>query len=311
MPQAGLLVQFDASQHDWLEGCGPRLALHGAIDDATNQVPAAVFRAEEDAQGYFLILRALVATSGVPVAIYSDRHGIFQRTWRHPLTLDEQLRGERAPTQVGRALRELRIRWILASSPQAKGRIERLWGTFQDRLVSELRRARARTLEEANAVLATFLPRYNARFAQAPADPISAYRPWPPDVDLDDICCFTYERTVTNDNTVHLGPHLLQILPGPRRQSYARAGVAVREHLDGMLTVSNQHQRVALQHLTSSLRHESGDGLRARGGRRLHPAPPTPPEPRRLGRRRGRQPSIRGAGTLPRGHAGNDSVRQE
>ena len=169
MPQEGLLVQVDASHHDWLEGRGPRLVLHGVIDDATNKMPAALFRVQEDAVGYFTILRDLVATLGRPVALYSDRHGIFSRDARSLPTLAQQLRGlRRPPTQFGRALQELSIRWIPASSPQAKGRIERLWGILQDRLGSELRRARARTLDEANAVLARFLPRYNARFAQAP-----------------------------------------------------------------------------------------------------------------------------------------------
>jgi transposase len=250
MPQAGLLVQCDASQHDWLEGRGPRLVLHGAIDDATSEVPAARFREEEDAAGYFWVLRDLLRTRGRPIAIYSDRHGIFHRDPRQPLTLTQQLRGlQRPPTQFGRALQELGIRWIPASSPQAKGRIERLWGTFQDRLASELRRARARTLAQANAVLTRFLSRYNTRFTQAPADSHAAYRPLEPDQVLDDICGFAYERIVANDNTVRLGEHLLQILPGPSRRSYAKARVVVREHLDGQLSVSYQDHSLTIRPL--------------------------------------------------------------
>ncbi len=253
MPQAGLLVQFDASHHHWLAGRGPRLVLHGGIDDATNTVLAAIFREEEDAFGYFWILRDLVTAHGRPVALYSDRHGIFHRDPRQPPTLAQQLRGlRRSPTQFGRALQELGIRWIPASSPQAKGRIERLWGTLQDRLGSELRRARARTRKDANAVLARFLPRFNARFAQAPADPHPAYRPLTSTHRLDDICCFAYVRTVANDNTIQLAQHLIQILPGPQRQSYARARVIVREHLDGTLSVSYKHQRLHIQHLAGS-----------------------------------------------------------
>ncbi len=270
MPQEGLLLQFDASQHAWLEGRGPRLVLHGAIDDASNTVPAALFRAEEDTYGYFWVLHTLVRTHGRPVAIYSDRHGIFQRDPRQPLTLAQQLRGLRQPpTQFGRALQDLGIRWIPASSPQAKGRIERLWGTFQDRLVSELRRARARTLDEANAVLARFLPRYNARFAHAPAAPHSTYRPLAPDQCLEDICCFAYERTVANDNTVHLGGHLLQILPDSRRHSYAKARVVVREHLDGTRSVSYRGERLRIQAVSPRPPVPSPGPLRARGYRRL------------------------------------------
>jgi len=178
MPQAGLLVQMDGSHHDWLEGRGRRLVLHGAIDDATNDVPAALFRPEEDAAGYLWVLRELIRRRGLPVAVYSDRHGIFALTAKQPPSLEDQLRGlPRSHTQVGRALNELGIRWIPARSPQAKGRIERLWGTFQDRLVSELRRAQATSVEDANAVLARFLPRYNRRFTHAPAHTAPAY--WP------------------------------------------------------------------------------------------------------------------------------------
>jgi hypothetical protein len=126
-----MLLQIDGSRHDWLQGRGPYLTLVGAIDDATGTVPYALFREQEDAQGYFLLLQGIVGTKGIPLALYSDRHGIFQVNLKQPENLEEQLAGERQPTQVGRALKELGIQSILALSPQAKGRIERLWGTFQ------------------------------------------------------------------------------------------------------------------------------------------------------------------------------------
>ncbi len=267
MPQPGLLLQWDGSHHDWLEGRGPRLVLHGAIDDATNAVPAATFRVQEEAAGYFVVLRELIRTRGIPVALYGDRHGIITNDARpRPLTLDEQLRGHTRPlTQVGRALRELGIQWIPAHSPQAKGRVERLWGTFQDRLVSELRLAKARTLDEANAVLQAFLPRYNARFTRPAAQPGAAYRPLPPELNLDDICCFAYERMVANDNTVTLGPQYLQLLPDAHRASYAKTRVIVRRHLDGRLSVRHNGHRVA---------------FRIRTGPRHRPAPTSPPDAR-------------------------------
>ncbi len=138
MPQEGLLVQLDGSAHAWLEQRGPRLTLVAVMDDATGEVLAATFRDEEDAHGYFLVFHTLTQTKGVPVAAYTDRHGIFHHPkTKRPLTLQEQLAGGPAPTQVERALQELGIRWIPANSPQAKGRIERLFGTFQDRLRSE------------------------------------------------------------------------------------------------------------------------------------------------------------------------------
>ena len=150
----------------------PRLVLHGAIDDATNEVPAALFRLQEDAHGYLHVLRETVRRCGCPAAVYTDRHTIFHAAPAQPLTLDQQLQGlRRPPTQLGRAFAELGIRWIPAASPQAKGRIERLWGVFQDRLVSELRRARVSSLQEANRLLADFLPRYPCALRAAPGPP--------------------------------------------------------------------------------------------------------------------------------------------
>jgi hypothetical protein len=121
---------------------------------------------------------------------------------------------------LGRVLKELGIQSIVGLSPQAKGRIERLWGTFQDRLVSELRLAGAATLEEASQVLETYQPRFNARFAVPPAQPGSAYRP-AVGLDLAGVLCFKHQRTVAKDNTIRLGPDTPQLLPGPQRCSYA------------------------------------------------------------------------------------------
>jgi transposase len=124
-PQAGMLAQMDGSRHAWLENRGPTLTLHHAVDDATGTVLGAVFRAQEDAQGYLRLLRQITLTVGLPLAVYTDRHGIFRRPPVHqrPLTLHEQLRGGPAPTQVGRVLQDLGIQWIPASSPQATDEI--------------------------------------------------------------------------------------------------------------------------------------------------------------------------------------------
>lgn len=252
MPQAGMLVQMDGSHHRWLEARGPSLVLHAALDDATGRVLGAVFRPQEDAQGYFRLLRHLTTTRGLPLAVYTDRHGIFHRDPRTPRTVAEQLTGRRASTQIGRALEELSIRWIPASSPQAKGRIERLFGAFQDRLVTALRLAGVCDGAGANALLPRFLRRYNARFAQPPAQPTSAYRSWPSGLDPETIFCFKSHRIVQNDNTVALGPVLLQLLPGPGGRSYAKAHVEVREHLDGTFTVLHRDQPLSVKRLTRS-----------------------------------------------------------
>lgn len=171
MPRVGMLLQVDGSRHDWLEDRGPQLVLIGAVEDATGELVHALFREQEDAAGYLTLLRETVRKRGLPLSWYSDRHGIFQRNGKEPWTLAEELAGRREPTQVARALEELGINLILAHSPQAKGRVERCWGTLQDRLVKELRQAGACTLEEANRILKVYLPRFRKRFAHKPPDP--------------------------------------------------------------------------------------------------------------------------------------------
>jgi hypothetical protein len=233
-----MLLQADGSRHRWLGADGPFLALVGAIDDATGTVPGALFRAQEDAHGYLLLLREIVRAKGIPLALYVDRHGIFKKSRRDPLTVEEELAGRPLPTQVGRALEELAIRPIYALSPQAKGRVERLWGTLQGRLVAELRLAGADSLEAANRLLGPFLADFNARFGVPPAEPGPAYRPPPPDFDPDRVFCFRYERVVRPDNTVHFGGRALQLRPSAERASWARARVEVHERLDGSLAVA-------------------------------------------------------------------------
>ncbi|MFH0913968.1 MAG: ISNCY family transposase [Chloroflexota bacterium] len=239
-PQEGMLLQTDGSHHDWLEGRGPWLSLVGAVDDATGRVPYALFREQEDSMGYALLLREIVRSHGIPMALYRDRHSIFEVSPDKSPSIEEQLEGKRPLTQFGRMMEELGITSIPARSPQAKGRIERLWGTFQDRLVSELRLAGAKTIEEANRVLWDFLPRYNRRFAVPAAEPGSAYREVGEGFVPDEIFCFKYQRTVGADNVVRFGKHRLQIVPSNGRASYARCRVEVHERLDGSLAVYYQ-----------------------------------------------------------------------
>ena len=237
MPQAGLLVQTDGSRHDWLGGNGPRLTLIAAIDDATGLVTAGTFRDQEDTAGYLEVLRATIRRHGVPVALYRDRQGIFENPDRGHLTLEEELLDRRVPTQLGRALEELGITSIAARSPQAKGRIERLWGTLQDRLVVELRLAGARDRTAANRLLPRFLARHNRSFAVPPLDARSAWRPRPPSAELERVCCLKYRRVVANDHTVRAGSTILQLPPGPGRRGYAGKRVEVHLRLDGRLAV--------------------------------------------------------------------------
>jgi len=241
-----MLIQVDGSRHDWLEGRGPQMTLLASIDDATGKVPFALFREQEDAQGYFLLLREIVERKGIPLAIYHDRHGIFERSsLEGKESLEAQLLGEEPTTQFGRLLKDLVIESIAARSPQAKGRVERLFGTFQDRLVSELRLAKAKTLEEANRVLKAFLLRFNRKFAVAAAEEGLAYRPVPTDLIWDEVFCFKYYRTVGADNVVALGADRIQIHPCNGRQNYHRARVEIQERMDGSLAVYYQGKCLA------------------------------------------------------------------
>ena len=228
----GSLVLLDGSPARWLEDRGPMLTLHGALDDAGTEVVALHFRPTEDLHGYAVVLETVFTTRGLPVACYGDGTSILVRTDPH-WSLEEELRGAQDPTHLGRVLAELGIGYIRARSPQAKGRIERLWRTLQDRLIGELRLRGIATLAAANAFLPLFIADYNRRFARPPADPTPAWRRPPRDLPL--VLSCRYSRTVAHDNTVRLGPRWLQLPPGPGGRSWAGTRVELRECLDGRL----------------------------------------------------------------------------
>jgi transposase len=236
-PRFGMMALTDASRHDWLEGRGPELTLIGFQDDATSQILAAHFQLEaENTLGYLRALHAMITTHGAPLSLYRDRHSIFQRNDSH-WTLAEQLAGKQAPTQLGRALEELGIEQIPAYSAQAKGRIERAWRTCQDRLVSELRLARATALPQANAVLARFCADYNQRFARPAAESVRDFRSLPRRFDLARCLALHYQRVVAGDHTVTLGANSIALPPLPGQRGYAGETVELAHHLDGRLHV--------------------------------------------------------------------------
>jgi len=236
----GSLLQIDGSPHGWLEERGPKLTLLAAIDDATGKMVAATFREQEDAAGYLELLRQVIATHGLPGAVYRDRHGIFEA----PAERAGDGRDAGLPSQVGRALVELGIRSIAAHSPQAKGRIERLFGTCQDRLVVELRLAGVCDLAGANAFLPGFIARFNERFAVPARDGASDWLPLPRHIDLDRVLVLKYRRKVAKDHTVRLDGRVLA-LPKAR---YAYAGRTVEVHLrlDGSLVAYDGRRQLAL-----------------------------------------------------------------
>jgi hypothetical protein len=230
----GELVQLDGSPHDWLQGRGPWLTALGMQDDATGKILAAQFFPAETTLGYLCLLRQLLRRFGVPLAFYGDHSSIFVRNddrW----TVEEQLAGKRQPTQFGRALEQLGVTFIAAHSPQAKGRVERLWGVLQDRLTSELRLAKAADIDSANAVLRKFIADYNRRFARQPRENATAWRPAPEN--LERICCFLHERIVSNDNVVQWEGRHFQIPQQARRFSFAGATVQIYQALDGRVSL--------------------------------------------------------------------------
>jgi len=271
----GMLVQLDGSREDWL-GTGERSSLHVAIDDATGTVLAGVFRAQEDAAGYLEVLRQMLTAKGVPLAVYTDRHGIFVRAPERE-TLAEELAGGREPTQLGRAFAELGIELILARSPQAKGRVERLFGTLQDRLGAELSLAGIRTIAAANAFLPAYLARHNARFQIAPRDAIAAWRALPAARSIESVCCFKYLRVVAHDNTLRLGALRLQLPPRGRHWTWAGQRLEARQYLDGAWSVLDPDGRELVR--TAPM---TSDPLRAQGYVRAR-IPGVPPLPARPG----------------------------
>jgi len=236
-PRFGMMALTDASRHDGLEGRGPELTLIGFQDDATGQILAAHFQLEpENTVGYLRALRSMIATHGIPLSLYRDRHSIFQRNHAH-CTLAEPLAGKQSRTPLGRALDQLGIAQIPAYSPQAKGRIERAWRTCQDRLVSELRLAHASTLEQANTVRACFCADYNQRFARAAADAACDFRSLPRRFDLARGLALHYQRVVAPDHTVTLGADAIALPPLPGHRGYAGETVELSHQLEGMLRV--------------------------------------------------------------------------
>jgi hypothetical protein len=232
-PQEGTLLLWDGSPHHWFGHQQDPCNLTAVIDDATGAFLEGVFTLEEDAQSYLSCLRQVLLNKGIPLALYMDRHGIFRRNDDH-WSIEEQLAGEQTPTQVGQALRELGIEPIFALSPQAKGRVERLFNTLQDRLVQELRLAGITNREQGSTFLnGVFKTDFNSRFAKPARESQPAWRPLPKAIDVDRICSFRYQATVDNDNAVRLAGMVLDIPPGPHHRGYAKARVELRHLLDG------------------------------------------------------------------------------
>jgi hypothetical protein len=221
----GMLLQIDGSPFAWLEERGPQGVLMGAVDDATGKIVSLLFRPSEDQIGYLLLLRSIAQRYGLPMSIYHDRHTIL-RSPKQP-TVEEQLAGQAPMSQIQRVMADLGIEAIPAYSPQAKGRIERLWGTLQDRLTKELRLAGITTLEAADAFLPGFIAGYNRRFAKAPDDPMDAWVPLAADFDANYHFACRETRVVSEDHCISYQGHKLQLLPAAETPNLANQRIAV------------------------------------------------------------------------------------
>lgn len=241
-PREGQTLQMDGSPHDWLEGRGPELELIHSTDDATNK-ECGHFELAETTEGYFKLCMDIFSKNGLPESIYVDRHSIF---WTdREQTREEQFLNKRPLTEFGRAMDELGVQMIYANSPQAKGRVERTGGTHQDRLVSELRLANAKTLEEANVVVRRYFRDYNRKFTKKAKEAEKAWRPIPEGLDMKHVLCWKDKRLVKNDNTVSLDGMILQIPPSDVRYSFAKATVEIHRLLDGTITIHYKNQEIA------------------------------------------------------------------
>ena len=234
MAREGALVLIDGSRHDWLEGRGPAFSIVGAIDDATGSVLALVLRDHEDLHGYMAMLETVLRQYGVPLGFYGDRFGALVRNDDH-WTLQEQLDGRQRPTAFGQILEKLAAAFTPARSPQAKGRVERLWETLQDRLVSELRLLGLTTMEQVEAYLPQFIVEHNERFAKPARDADRAWRSAPRA--FEDLLGCSYLRKVARDNTVSVPGRWVQLPPRAGGRSWQGCTVEVRECLDGSAIV--------------------------------------------------------------------------
>jgi transposase len=256
-PMEGMLLHLDGSTHRWLSLCpDQRDDLLVLMDDATSRVYEARLVEEEDTRSSMTVLRDCVKRRGVFCALYTDRGSHFALTPQEGGPVDRS-----RPTQIGRALKELHIESIFAYSPQARGRSERLFGTWQGRLPQELRLRGIRDRAAANAFLRkTFIPWHNRHFAVAPEQPGSAFTPLVDKTLLERVFCLEHTRLVDNDNTVRFERRILQLAPSSFRFSFARCQVTVRKHLDGTISIWHGPRRIG---------RYDGTGTAAKGAPRV------------------------------------------
>jgi transposase len=227
----GEMIQIDGSLHDWLEGRGPKMCLMGGIDDASNGVVHLRFWVTETAAGYLHMFRDIAANFGLPASYYHDKHTILRSPKK--TTIDDDLSGTMPMSHVQKVLHDLGVNSIAAHSPQAKGRIERLWKTLQDRLCKEMRLAQINTLEQANQFLPQFIKEFNATFSRTPISEETEWVEMLPGADMDYLFSMQETRTVKPDHTISFEGEIFQIKASSRKRSLSGQTISVRTNPEG------------------------------------------------------------------------------
>jgi len=240
----GEMVQLDGSHHDWFEGRGPFCVLMAYVDDATGEVFARFYEYEGTIPAMDSFKR-YIKKYGVPQSVYLDRHSTYKATV-HYQTIEDQLEDRQLMSQFERSLQELGVKVIHAYSPQAKGRVERLFGTFQDRVINEMRLAGVNNYEEGNKFLDAYLPKYNRQFGVAPAKKADLHRPFTGGRELDRILSIRNKRALRNDFTVAHNKRLYQIKDNIRTKT-----VTVEERTDGSMRIMHNGQRLKYKEIKS------------------------------------------------------------
>jgi transposase len=237
----GEMIQVDGSHHDWVEGRGPAGVFMGYIDDATGKVSGRFYEYEgtipamDSFMGY-------IRKHGIPMSLYMDKHTTYKASGKP--TIEDELNGTEPMSQFGRALKELGVELIHAHSPQAKGRVERLFNTLQDRLVKEMRLRGISSIAEANEFLKEYLPIYNRRFAKKAAEEENLHRPIPKGLNPSRILCIKTERTVRNDFTIAHDRKLYQI-----QEAVKTKKLMVEEYTDGSMAIWCQDKKVGFRQI--------------------------------------------------------------
>lgn len=248
MPKAGMMIQMDSSYHHWINGVKKRWWLIAMIDDATSKVPYAYFYPKDTTFANMNVIRRCIEKKGVFMSLYADKASHFKTTRHGGVHYDTS--PEQQDSQIERALEELGITLIPANSPQAKGRIERLFGFLQDRLIKEMRLVGIKTYEQANRFLVDkFLPWYNSKYTRQAE---SAFRPLTEGEDLDLIFCKKYVRRVNKDNTVRICGETIQIPPSKIKLSFLNTKVDVCLLPDGRVWIVYRGKIVAKDRLSAT-----------------------------------------------------------